>query len=68
MKDIVSSKSFYRIRLSSHSGIIIVGDVSNMQVLLEMMINDLMVINGIIVTIRLMKLRNLEGNEQNAIT
>ena len=60
--------TFYRIRLSRYIGILVVVDVSNMPGLLEMMINDLMVINGIIVTIRLMKLRNLEGNEQNAIT
>ena len=54
--------------ISRYIGILVVVDVSNMPVLLEMMINDLMVINGIIVNIRLMKIRSLGGNEQNAIT
>ena len=57
-----------KIRLSSYSGSLVVVDVSNMQVLLEMVISDLMVINGIIVNIRLMKVPNLEEKEQNAIT
>ena len=60
--------TFYGIRLSSHSRIIIVGDVSNMQVLLEIVITELMEINGIKVNIPLAKVRNLEENEQHTIT
>ena len=66
---ILENSTFNRIRPSSYSGIlVVVVDVSNMQVLLEMVISDLMVINGIIVNIRLMQVGNFEENEQNAIT